>query len=327
MAGSSLEALEELKKTLETKFKKDNRGKLEWFQGIQINEDFENISLEQETYIESVREKFSMQYSNPPQTPAKNNLSLMKTTEVEQLVDETIYRSLVGSLLFIAKQTRPDIVWIVDVLSRFMDKPAKSHRLNDKRALRYLQATKSLRLVYPEDSDYNLTGESDADLSGDHDDRRSTTSYFFKLGFSGGSSQLAKQETADSGSLLLRSKTSGFSCRSRRSHLLQITCLWNGQPTDASNSDWWSCIKLATNPVMHKRSKHIDTKIFFISEKVDNNSVQLVYTPPDQLAADLLTKSLPQVKVEHNRKQLFGQLQNRPPDTGTIWVRVLRKRN
>ena len=96
------------------------------------------------------------------------------------------------------KQTRPDIVWIVNVLSRFMDKPTNSHWLAGKRVLRYLQATTSLKLVCPRDSDYNLTGESGAEWSGDHDDRRSTTGYFFKLGFSGGavSWQTKKQQTA-----------------------------------------------------------------------------------------------------------------------------------
>ena len=92
------------------------------------------------------------------------------------------------SLLYIAKQTRPDIVWIVNALSRFMDKPANSHWLAGKCVLLYLQATKSLKLVYPRNSDYNLTSESDADWSGDHDDRISTTDHFFKLGFSGGQS-------------------------------------------------------------------------------------------------------------------------------------------
>ena len=108
-----------------------------------------------------------MQVSNPSKTPAENNLKLVKAAEVEQLVDETLYRSLVGPLLYIAKQTRPDIVWIVNVLSRFMDKPANSHWLAGKRVLRHLQATKSLKFVYPRDSDYNLIGESDADWSGD----------------------------------------------------------------------------------------------------------------------------------------------------------------
>ena len=103
IAGSSFEAIEELKKTLETKFKMDDRGKLKWFLGMQKNEDSEKITLDQERYIESVLEKFRIQDSNPSQTPAENNLRLVNATEVEQLVDETFYRSLVASLLYIAK--------------------------------------------------------------------------------------------------------------------------------------------------------------------------------------------------------------------------------
>ena len=37
-------------------------------------------------------------------------------------------------------------------------------------------------------------------------------------------------------------------------------------------------------------------------EKVDDNSVELIYTPTDQLATDLLAKALPQVKVEQHRR-------------------------
>ena len=114
-----------------------------------------------------------MQDCNPSRTPAENNLKLVKATERETLVDERLYRSLVRSLLYIA--------WIVNVHSRFMDKPISSHCLPGKRVLRYLQATKSLKLVYPRDNDFHLHGESDADWSGDHDDRRSTTGYFSSL--------------------------------------------------------------------------------------------------------------------------------------------------
>ena len=59
-------------------------------------------------------------------------------------------------------------------------------------------------------------------------------------------------------------------------------------------------------------------KYHFIREKVDDNSVQLVYPPTDQLTADLLTKSPPQVKVEQHRKQLLGQLQIPPHNNGKI---------
>ena len=67
-----------------------------------------------------------------------------------------------------------------------------------------------------------------------------------------------------------------------------------------------SFIKLATNPVLDKRSKHIDTKYHFIRERVDDNSIKLIYTPRDEMAADLLTKSLPQQKEDKNRELLLG---------------------
>ena len=53
-------------------------------------------------------------------------------------------------------------------------------------------------------------------------------------------------------------------------------------------------------------------------EKVDDNSVQLVYTPTDQPAADLLTKAFLEVKVEQHRKQILGQLQILPQTNGKI---------
>ena len=90
IAGSISEDLEELKKTLETKFKIEDQRKLEWFLGMQKSEDSEKITLDQETHIESLLEKFSMQDCNPSKTLAENKLKLAKATEVEQLVDETL---------------------------------------------------------------------------------------------------------------------------------------------------------------------------------------------------------------------------------------------
>ena len=135
IAGSNNEDIEQLKRALEGKFKMDDRGKLEWFLGMQVSQEDDKITLDQESYIENVIEKFGMQESNPSKTPAENNLKLVKATESETLVDERLYRSLVGSLLYIAKQTRPDIVWIVNVLSRFMDKPTNTHWLAGKLSL------------------------------------------------------------------------------------------------------------------------------------------------------------------------------------------------
>ena len=77
------------------------------------------------------------------------------------------------------------------------------------------------------------------------------------------------------------------------------------EPT-TKGEDNQSCIKLATNPVLHMRSKNTDTKYRFILERVDDNSIKLIYTPTDEIVADLLIKSSSQQKIEQCREQLLG---------------------
>ncbi len=89
------------------------------------------------------------------------------------------------------------------------------------------------------------------------------------------------------------------------------------QPT-VIDEDNQSCIKLATNPVRHKQSKHIDTKFHFIREKVEDSSIKLIYVPSEDLAADALTKSLSHIKLENHRRVLMGEVQTIPQDAGTV---------
>ena len=103
---------------------------------MQVSEDSERKLLIRK-HIKIVIEKFSMQDSKPSsKTPTKDNFMLFKATEDEQVVEETLYRSLVGYLLYIAKQSRPNKVWVINVLSRFMERPANSHWLAGKLVLR-----------------------------------------------------------------------------------------------------------------------------------------------------------------------------------------------
>jgi hypothetical protein len=60
-----------------------------------------------------------------------------------------------------------------------------------------------------------------------------------------------------------------------------------------------SCIALAKNPEHHTRTKHIDIQHHFIREKVENNQVQLIYCPTEEMKADILTKPLS--KDKHNK--------------------------
>ena len=62
-----------------------------------------------------------------------------------------------------------------------MNAPTNQHWMCGKRLLRYLQGSKGLKLTYTKEASYDLVEESDADWSGDVNDRKSTTGYYFKL--------------------------------------------------------------------------------------------------------------------------------------------------
>ena len=97
------------------------------------------------------------------------------------LFDSEVYRSAVGSLLYVSTGTRPDIAFAVSMVAKFSSKPTKQHWQGVKRILRYLKGTADLGLLYRRSDAEELTGYSDSDWAGDLDDRKSTSGYMFML--------------------------------------------------------------------------------------------------------------------------------------------------
>ena len=74
----------------------------------------------------------------------------------------------------------------------------------------------------------------------------------------------------------------------------------------AIGEDNQSCFKLCQNLLMHKRSKHIETKFHFNRDKTKDGTVSIHYAPTDKMAADIFTKPLPISNVETFRTLLTG---------------------
>ena len=310
VAGATEEAVNEIKSMLNENFKMDDRGALNWFLGMQILRTHDKITVDQKKYIETVLQQFNMSDCKAVATPGEVNLKLVKSDDEEQkLVDPKLYRSLVGSLLFIGKHTRPDILHIVNQLSRFLYKPNESHWKAAKHVLRYLKGTIDLRLAFLKNSNSDIIGDSDADWSGDLNDRKSTTGYYFKFEGNGGaiSWEVKKQATVALSSAEAEYQAMAAAVQEAiyLRALLEDFGLPMKKPIDIGE-DNQSCIKMCHNPVMHKRSKHIDTKLHFIRERVENKEVKIHYVPTEEMTADILTKSLPRVKVEKHRTVLLG---------------------
>ncbi|KAI3821705.1 hypothetical protein L1987_09277 [Smallanthus sonchifolius] len=106
-------------------------------------------------------------------------LKLSKEDREEQ-IDPSLYRSLVGSLMYLTN-TRPDIMFTVSKISRFMEEPTKTHWEAGKRILRYIKGTLDYGIVYTE-GNRKLVGFSDSDYAGNLDESKSTSGYVFHLG-------------------------------------------------------------------------------------------------------------------------------------------------
>ena len=273
VAGATEEAVNEIKSMLNENFKMDDRGDLNWFLGMQILRSHDKITVDQTKYIETVLQQFNMSDCKAVATPGEVNLKLVKSNEGKKLVDPKLYRSLVGSLLFIGKQIRPDILHIVNQLSRFLDKPDESHWKAAKHVLRYLKGTTDLRLTFLKNSSSDIVGDSDADWSGDLNDRKSTTGYYFKFEGNGGAISWEVKKQATVALSTAEAEYQAMAAAAQVAIYLRALLKDFGFPMKKAidiGEDNQSCIKMCHNPVMHKRSKHIDTKLLFIRERVEN---------------------------------------------------------
>ena len=303
VASRSMTVISDVKKALKATFHMEDRGRLHWFLGLRIRQEEGKVTIDQERYIEIMLERFQMDQCKPSRTPADLNLKL----QTAQNGDE--YRSLVGSLLCLAEQMRPDIMFTVTILSRHMNAPTNQHWLCRKRLLRYLQGSKGLKLTYTKEASYELVGENDADWSGDVNNRKSTTGYYFKLNGRGAALSWGVKKQVTVAFSSSEAEYQGMAAAVQEAlylkQLLEDFGIQQKRPI-AIGEDNQRSIRLCQNPVMHKWSKHIETKSHFFRDKTEDGTISIHYVPTDKMAADIFTKSLPVPKVETFRAVLTG---------------------
>ena len=181
IASTSDSCLKVVKEALKCKFKMKDLGKISHFLGIEFLVDNDTISMSQGKYIERLLEKFQMHNCKPKLTPCDPNINKI-CSEPAEPTDATLYREIVGSLIYAMTATRPDLCYVVTKLSQYMSNPNKNHMSMAKHVLRYLRGTTDQKLVFRiiETGEVNLYGFCDSDWA-NGGDRRSITGYGFEL--------------------------------------------------------------------------------------------------------------------------------------------------
>lgn len=121
--------------------------------------------------MKELLKKFGLDDSKPVGTLMVTGCKLSKNDESLK-VNQILYRSMFGGLLYLT-QTRPDIMDVVCMATRYQDDPKESHVIAVKRIFRYLKGTMDYGLWYPKNDDFMLCAHADADWDSDVDNWKS----------------------------------------------------------------------------------------------------------------------------------------------------------
>ena len=131
--------------------------------GMRVTNRDDGLYLDQHTYIEEKLKYFNMINCNPMSTPeSTTKLSSISNDNNNNNNNDIIneYRSIVGSLIYAAISTRPDINHAVNMVSRYMHNPTHDHMIAAKRILRYMSCTKDICIKYNNNTNSNNKNDS-----------------------------------------------------------------------------------------------------------------------------------------------------------------------
>ena len=132
---------------------------------VQRNNDTGEITLLQSGLIDKVIKAAGMEESNSMKTPA-SSMPLYTDAEGDPMSDDWNYASIIGMLMYLASNSRPDIQFAVHQCVRFTHNPRQSHANGVKRILRYLSGTRHKGMIFKPDEIMKLDCYVDADYAG-----------------------------------------------------------------------------------------------------------------------------------------------------------------
>lgn len=298
------ELLNEFKRSMKDEFDMTDLGKMRYFLGIEVIQKADGIFICQRKYAAELIERFGMQNYNFVCNPIVPGQKVGRD-EAGVKVDSTLYKQMVGSLMYLTA-TRPDLMFVVSLISRFMANPTELHFGTAKRIMRYVKGTLEFGIWYQREGKSELLGYTDSDYAGDVDDSRSTSGYVFLM--SGGAVAWSSRKQP----IVTLSTTEA-------EYVAAATCacqaIWMkrilkeiGHEQDEEMvlfCDNTSTIKLSKNVVMHGKSKHIRVRYHFLRELANEGVVKLVYCSTEEQLTDIMTKPLKMASFQRIR-EAFG---------------------
>ena len=140
----------------------------------------DGIFISEEKYAKNIVKIFDLDSKKHTSTPMSSSIKLSLDL-ASVVVDLTLYRSMIGSLLYLIASSR-GIAFNVEVCAQFQAAPKEFHLTIVKRIIWYISGTSDYGIWYSRDLNECLAGYLDADWVGCINDRKSTSGGCFYLG-------------------------------------------------------------------------------------------------------------------------------------------------
>ena len=319
--GKSDKVINKMIASLKKDFDLNVEGTVEAFLGVEVLEHKDGVLARQSGLTKRIIAAVGMEKANSCKTPA-STIGLGADIGGAPKKESWSYSSVVGMLLYLAGNTRPDIAFAVHQCARFSHRPMKVHEDAVKRIVRYLVGTVDKGLVFRPQDEIVLEAFADADFAGlwnveDAQDPtcvKSRTGYLIRLG-KVPVVWKSKLQTLIAVSTMEAEYVSLSMCMRELIPLRRVLKELQGVLKFKSSVSSTACtlfednqgaVTLANVPKMTPRSKHIAIPYHFFREHVKKKEVEVKYIKTDDQLADLLTKGLVEVKFEGLRDKLMG---------------------
>lgn len=259
-------------------------------------------SINQKKFINKIASAYGLSDAKPSKIPLDPGYE--KNQQNQPLLPSNVkYQKLIGSLLFIALNTRPDIESSIILLAQKVTQPTEYDWEELKRVVIYLKTTKGIKLnLASQGEEEQLVGYADASWGQDRSNGKSMSGYLFKL--NGGVVSWSSR------------KQNCVALSSTEAELIALTectkeAIWLKKLLSEINfvihdkilifEDNQSVTKMIISQNHSSRTKHVNVRYHFIKDYIERNIITIEYCETENMIADILTKPLNRVKFEKFR--------------------------
>ncbi|MBW0569574.1 hypothetical protein O181_109289 [Austropuccinia psidii MF-1] len=294
--SNSANALTSLKTKLKMKLKLNWSNHVDKIVGLNIGMGTGKLEISQPLLTKQLLDN----YHRPIRDQFMNLPDRQIVTNEGQLIDQTRYQSVLSSLMYLSLGSRPDITYAVNLLARFSSNPGQKHWEGLDHLIGYLCRHQHQPLIYNK-KDQGLLLWTDANWGGEHE--RSTSGFMVKA-FGNLIARGSKQQHVVAMSTCASEYVAQVSGMQLMAYIRLVAEPILSQIPLTIHCDNKAAIMIAEDNLSKKRTKYLDREVYFVNNFVQQFNVKLQWMPTAIQHADVLTKSVGQVKMGKEREQL-----------------------